>query len=177
MASVTMFLEAYDDAPDFDVLNRIICAWREEEEKTRSECGIDSITNSYPGCVRYKRGHTGSGSTSTQEFNRKLTGKPRKRPLSAHDIIIHNHHQMSFNSSYKPLTIEMDPEKDFKEMHDFDWDAFIAEQYVADDAKRYHRGRELMNYEHISWFNYFAMLAVRTEYYYRYSGSQTIPPC
>jgi hypothetical protein len=31
--------------------------------------------------------------------------------------------------------------------------------------------------DEIEWFNYFPMLGVRTEYYYRYSGSQTIPPC
>lgn len=48
MASVTMFLEAYDDARDYDVLNRIICAWRADEEKTRAECGLDSVTTDYP---------------------------------------------------------------------------------------------------------------------------------
>ena len=176
MSSVTMFLEAYDDATELDFLNRIICAWREEEEKTREECGIDSITSEYPGCVRYQRGQTGGGSTTTQEFNRKLTEAPRKRPVSAHDIIIQNHHHMSFNSSYKPLTIEMDPYHDFKDV-DFDWDAFIAEQYVKDEGKNHYHGRELLNYEHVPWFNYFAMLAVRTEYYYRYSGTQTVPPC
>lgn len=176
MASVTFFLEAYDDAPDFDVLNRIICAWREEEEKTRRECGIDSITTEYPGCVRYQRGQGGSGSISTQGVNRKL--RARSRPLSAHDIIMHNHQQKSFNASYTPLIIEMDPEEDFKDMTDFDWESFIAEQYAKDEAKKYHRGRELLNYEHVGpWFNYFGLLAVRTEYYYRYSGTQTIPPC
>jgi len=177
MAAVTFFLEAMDNAPDFDVLNRIICAWREEEEKTRQECGIDSVTTEYPGCVRYQRGQDGSGTATsmTKGVNREL--KARSRPLSAHDIILQNHHQLSFNESFKPLTIEMSPE-DFVDMSDFDWEAFIGEQYAKDEAKMYHRGRELLNYEHVGpWFNYFAMLAVRTEYYYRYSGTQTIPPC
>jgi hypothetical protein len=31
--------------------------------------------------------------------------------------------------------------------------------------------------DEIECFNYFLMLGVRTEYYYCYSGSQTIPPC
>jgi len=100
--------------------------------------------------------------------------------MSAHDLILHNHHQLSLDASYEPMTIEMDPIEDFKDMSDFDWDAFIAEQYAKDDAtKPMHRGRrELLNYEHVGpWFNYFPMLAVRTEYYYRYSGTQTIPPC
>lgn len=37
--------------------------------------------------------------------------------------------------------------------------------------------RELFQYEELEWFNYWPMLGVRTEYYFRYSGSQTIPPC
>jgi len=179
MASVTMFLEAYDDAPDYDVLNRIICAWREDEEKTREECGLDSITTEYPGCVRFQRGQQQDGVATSKEAHRNLRQEKqgRTRPMSAHDLILHNHHQMSLNASYEPQTIEMDPIEDFKDMSDFDWDAFIAAQY-ENDAKKNHRGRELLNYEHVGpWFNYFPMLAVRTEYYYRYSGTQTIPPC
>lgn len=73
----------------------------------------------------------------------------------------------------------MDPVEDFKDMSDFDWDAFIAAQYDRDAAAKsmHQERRTLFEYEHVPWFNYFAMLAVRTEYYYRYSGTQTIPPC
>ena len=127
-----MFLEAYDDAPDYDVLNRIICAWREDEEKTREECDLDSITTEYPGCVRFQRGQQQEdGVATTKEAHRNLHQEKqgRTRPMSAHDLILHNHHQMSLNASYEPQTIEMDPIEDFKDMSDFDWDAFIAAQY------------------------------------------------
>ena len=177
-----MFLEAYDNAPDYDVLNRIICAWREDEEKTREECGLDSISTEYPGCVRYQRSsqQQPDDTATTKDATRKLRqGKQggRSRPLSAHDVILHNRRIGGYNSSYEPIAIEMDPIEDFKDMSDFDWDAFIAKQYEM-DAKKNHTGRELINYQHVGpWFNYFPMLAVRTEYYFRYSGTQTIPPC
>jgi len=39
------------------------------------------------------------------------------------------------------------------------------------------RHRQLIDEDEINWFNDFPMFGVRTEYYYRYSGSQSIPPC
>jgi hypothetical protein len=79
---------------------------------------------------------------------------------------------------------------------DKDWDAWIAGQSkkMQDEEELYHRlrtmehggnhtielheqFRKLLQYDEIEWFNYWPMLGVRTEYYFRYSGSQTIPPC
>lgn len=161
MAAVTVFLEAYNEAGDYDMLNRVICAWREEEELTRRECGLASVTTDYPGCIRYD--------SAAQTDRRSLETRP-KRTQSAHDIFLSNHYERQTNTSSVPISHDQDD--DFLE-DDFDWDEFIASQYQSDDKRR-----RLMNYEHVEpWHNYFPMLGVRTEYYYRYSGTQTVPPC
>ena len=74
-----------------------------------------------------------------------------------------------------------------------DWDAWIEEQsnrMKAEEAAYYqaqananseeeleHEYRKLIGEAGIQWFNFFLMLGVRTEYYFRYQGTQTIPPC
>lgn len=57
MATVAMFLEAYDDAPPYPFLDRLICEWRKAEDRTREQCGMDSV-EPYPGCFDPKRGQT-----------------------------------------------------------------------------------------------------------------------
>lgn len=161
MAAVTVFLEAYDEADDYDMLNRVICAWREEEELTRRACGLASVATAYPGCFQY---------TSTAQTNRRNLLSEPNLTQSAHDIFLSNYFERQANSSSVPFS--HDPEDDFDD-GDFDWDQFIASQYESNDKRR-----RLMNYEHVEpWHNYFPMLGVRTEYYYRYSGTQTVPPC
>jgi hypothetical protein len=187
MGTVTMFLEAYDDVPDYDVLNKLICSWRDDEEKTRAECNLNSVLSEYPGCISYSRGgivDDGSGGVTTQGtarnmmmdgFNSNPPPPRRTRAKSAHDVILDNHMNMAFDETYEPETISLDADHHVVDDTKIDWDAFIAEQYEKEYEN--HHGRELINYDHVNWFNYFGMLAVRTEYYYRYSGTQTIPPC
>lgn len=191
MGTVAVFLNAYDDAKDYDVLNRLICAWRDEEEKTRQECGLESVLTEYPGCFRYTRGRedsstTGESSTRRQRHTRGETNggtnkdaesaAPRVKAVSAHDLLLKNHVHRT-NPDFEPHRIRLDRDQHLDQHEDFDWDAFIAEQYEKDDPSYYH-GRELLNYDHVGpWFNYFPMIGSRTEYYYRYSGTQTIPPC
>jgi hypothetical protein len=179
MAAITVFLEAYENAPDYDVLNRIICQWRLNEEQTRDSCGLPSVLEEYPGCYIYTRGlfedNPVSPQTTTGNRNLRATQdrpKPRPRPVSAHDIIMHNHHGLN-NESHVTKRIDMDPE-DFKSEDDFDWEAFIASQYEQEEARADGRHRELLNYDHVGpWFNYFPLIGCKTEYYYRYSGTQT----
>jgi hypothetical protein len=83
---------------------------------------------------------------------------------------------MAQNESYVPLKIQIDPEN-FDPETNFDWDEFIAKEYARDEQMNSNKHRRLMNYDHAEWNNYYALLGVRTEYYYRYSGTQTIPPC
>jgi hypothetical protein len=177
MAAVTVFLEAYDEAEDYDMLNRVICAWREEEELTRRECNLGSVTSEYPGCFRYD--------TKVEPDRRNLRNKGRTPAQSANDIFLWNHHERRTNTSSVPVS--HNPEDGFLEHDEFDWEAFIASQYEDDEAvkdsnstrtPRQQGRRRLINYDHVGpWHNYFPMLGVRTEYYYRYSGSQTVPPC
>lgn len=172
MGTVAIFLQAYDNAKDWDVLNRVICAWRDDEEKTRRECGMNSVSSAYSGCVQYTRGHVNS---TNVHRGRKVQESGRNRAVSAHDLFFHNHRHMTANQSYNPFKIQTDMPDD---LNDFEWEDFVAEQYEKEAAEDKRHGRELLNYNNVGpWFNYFPMLEVRTEYYYRYSGTQTIPPC
>jgi Eukaryotic-type carbonic anhydrase len=205
MGTLSFFLQVYDDAPDYDVLNKLICAWRDVEYQTRTQCGLGPITSDYPGCISYM--NDGDTTTTTQGTARNLrfpfvataeeaeellrdsipyvkeSPPPPPRAVSAYDIIVQNQFSLASNASYEPLKIGLDPDYHIVDPNSFDWDSFIAEQYAKDAEKkqysngRDHHGRELMNYDHVDWFNYFGMLEVRTEYYFRYSGTQTIPPC
>ena len=189
MAAVTFFLEEYDDAEDYNMLNRIICQWRRNEDETRAACGLPSVLEEYPGCFYYTRDHhlyvNGTYPAEPRSGERNLRSvkedlpKPRPRPVSPHDIILQNYEKMQQDDDPKPKKIVMN-EEDFQPEDDFDWDSFIASQYAKDEEEKTvdKRHRNLLNYDHVGPFNnYFPLLGVRTEYYFRYSGSQTIPPC
>jgi len=180
MASVTIFLEAYDNVADYDVLNKIICEWRRMEEQTRQQCGKPSAYTEYPGCYYYQRGH----SNNTDVIETQSQGVRRRakepeiptKPLSVHDIIMHNHKHSINNATFQPKRVNMRPDNFQDPDPNFDWDAFIQAELARDHyGDKNHR--QLLNYEHIDWFNYWPLLGVRTEYYYRYSGTQTVPPC
>jgi Eukaryotic-type carbonic anhydrase len=236
-------LKVVDQVTDWPELNKVICAWREAEEKVREDCGYSSIKIPYPGCSPYRRSgtnadpfegngnpipttnsnttittnSTGTNSTnSTKPFqdvddnntisiqgadfrklqqkpeesvsNRKQKRQPYQAAKSMMDIIMNHEYETTMGRFYSngnsTLTdIQIDHHNSSINLEDFDWDTFIAEQYKKDEQeKKKHRRsnrkqRRLLNYEEVEWFNYFPMLKVRTEYYYRYEGPQTIPPC
>jgi hypothetical protein len=183
MASVTIFLEAYDDVPDYPMLNRLICQWRQVEDKTREECGLPSVETEYPGCFYYQRGHTIDGFNTialtqdgTQRNLRQKSRNLRPKSMSVHDLILYNYARSQTNSSYTPKRL-LHSEEDHDEADpNFDWEKFVTRQ--DGNANITQGNRQLLNYDHVGpWFNYFPMLGVRTEYYYRYSGTQTVPPC
>ena len=66
MATVAIFLEAYEDSPPYPYLDRLICEWRKVEDKTREQCGLDTV-DPYPGCFNPGRGHTPFPTTTTTE--------------------------------------------------------------------------------------------------------------
>ncbi|GKY92918.1 hypothetical protein MPSEU_000260800 [Mayamaea pseudoterrestris] len=169
MAAVTIFLQAYDDAPDYDVLNKVICQWRKAEDATREQCGLPSVQSYYPGCFYNNRGHdgnSGGGGGNTRHL---------RKAQSAQDVLQRESKRMLQNpTEMEPFVMHI--EDDFEEPVDFDWEEFIADVYRQEEENAH--GRHLMDYEHIGpWHNYFGLLGVKTEYYYRYSGTQTIPPC
>eukprot|EP00977_Amphora_coffeiformis_P000846 scaffold184_cov179-Amphora_coffeaeformis.AAC.5 len=165
MAAVSVFLEEFDDSPDNDVLNRIICQWREYEETTREACDLASVKTHYPGCYYYTR-----EADDVRRLRKERAGGD-VGPKSAGDLILGNRLD---KESRKTILLEQEEEDNDAP---FDWDAFIKSYLKASDNEA-PKKRHLMDYNHVDpWFNYFPMLDVRTEYYYRYSGSQTVPPC
>jgi len=58
LGKVVIWLDGYDDTEPWPMLDKLICQWRETEEKVREDCGLDSVTTYYPGCTNYDRGHT-----------------------------------------------------------------------------------------------------------------------
>ena len=127
--------------------------------------------------------------TNTEEHTDEL-----KRFKTVEEVI-HYNDQHRGNPDHKDVRIEMDP-ANFGPAEDKDWDAWIKEQsdMMKNDEELYHtlrhndyggdhtedlheNFRRLIQGDNLEWFNYWPMLGVRTEYYYRYSGSQTIPPC
>jgi Eukaryotic-type carbonic anhydrase len=174
LASVTVFLDVRSNQADWPILNRIICAWREAEENNRAACGLASIREKYDGCTVYSRGRR------LKKINETIEETTYSPATSAYDIIYKNEmlRYMSVNSnvSYEPTKIHID--QDDTNMDDFDWNEFLAER----EKEGAHQAnttlsRRLNNYDNIKWFNYFPLTDVKTEYYFRYSGSQTIPPC
>lgn len=145
-----MFLSAIDDAADWNILNEIICSWREDEQRTRQECGLDPVETNYDGCPDY------------QTTTRKLQSRQSSERLSVNEILIRNR-----------MFLSMDPFSNTQKVRVYDEEtessSFRPPQrellYDFDGAKA------------PAWHNYFALEDVKTEYYYRYSGTQTIPPC
>jgi hypothetical protein len=89
--------------------------------------------------------------------------------MSPHDALSRNYRPGSRGHRVK---VE---DHDRSDKEDFDWEGFI--QSVYDKEERQKHGRHLLDYEHVDWFNYFPLLGCKTEYYFRYSGTQTVPPC
>lgn len=176
MGTVSVFLEAYDDAKDYELLNEIICGWREEEERVRSECGLESASTFYPGCPEYSR----SSGRRMQESDIP------KRPFSINDVLVKNHMASFTNSSFKPLEISLDEEDHLQVIED--------RMTSRDNSTSTKSRRGLFLDESTQWNNYFPLVDVGTEYYCtcsmvylnqnltcqrtdRYSGTQTVPPC
>jgi hypothetical protein len=159
MAAVSIFLEEYDDVPDNDFLNKIICQWRRAEEETRKTCGLASVSTHYPGCYFNQR-------EASKRRLKTETSALKSHPKSAGDLLLQNIVYPA--SAQRTILIE----DDFDDVRTISNDRYISDSSQGGD------GRHLMDYDHVGpWFNYFPMLEVKTEYYYRYSGTQTVPPC
>ncbi|GKY93590.1 hypothetical protein MPSEU_000326400 [Mayamaea pseudoterrestris] len=165
MGTVSILLEAYDGADDYDVLNKIICQWRRVEDETRKECGLGSVSGSYGNCGG------GSSNGDASLFNRNL--RSRRKAQSIHDVLTEKlkeaHNDPS--SMYEPLTVS---EKEDYTDSEVDWNELVKD---AIQQEQNSTSRNLAAYDEVAWNNYFALDDVKTEYYFRYSGSQTIPPC
>ena len=166
MAAVSIFLEEFDDIPDNDFLNRVICQWRRAEDETRERCGLDSVSIHYPGCYYYARKAQGR---RLRPFHSAEPAHSR----SAADLILENYVNGNMETT---IILDDDDDDDDGEVGDEGGPFFNAYLHNTHDEKS--PNRRLMDFDYVApWFNYFPMLDVRTEYYYRYSGTQTVPPC
>eukprot|EP00934_Nitzschia_sp_Nitz4_P001123 Nitzschia sp. Nitz4//scaffold115_size69933//25168//26921//NITZ4_005999-RA/size69933-processed-gene-0.56-mRNA-1//1//CDS//3329533490//1123//frame0 len=196
LGTVAMFLQVYDDVPPYTYLDKVICQWRRTEYETRKACGLDPIEETYPGCFPYNS-ETDGGRRKTSEEKKK-----NKKFQTVQDLLIHQdkmRHQGVDEESIPNLIMEpadFEPTNTTEE----EWAAFIEQQsnefkeeeriwkqihqqhndtYEAHEIfhERLRERRRLIMGDGIEWFNYWPMLGVRTEYYFRYSGSMTTPPC
>jgi hypothetical protein len=76
-------MKKVEDAPDWPMLNKVICAWRDQEEKVRDECGIASITANYEGCTTHTR-------NKKRRQLRNVNLHQHKPAISAYDILLEN---------------------------------------------------------------------------------------
>ncbi len=187
MGTVAVFMQAYDDAPPYRFLDKVICQWRRREYEVRKECGLDPVDSTYPGCFPLKR-----------NLRESVSGKSKsdKRPLfdTAEDVILYNH-QFRNDPNHTDVKIHMEG-INWAPAEERDWDTWIQDQSdkMRKEEQLYHQMKEnehggnhtdalhekfrkLLEYDELEWHNYWPMIGVRTEYYFRYSGSQTIPPC
>ena len=212
MGTVSVFLQAYDDAPPYRYLDKVICQWRRNEYNVRKECGLDPVQSTYPGCFPLKRRKRNlrnhedmatavdtdtDASTPTNVTKLMNDNRPKRHPKgfrTIHDVLLYNDQHRN-NPNHSDVKIHMEEGNFGPADETIDWDSFVAEQskIMGDEEKLYQKMiaiendaneelvherylRELISYDEIPWFNYWPMLGARTEYYFRYSGSQTIPP-
>lgn len=209
MAALSVFMEAYEDAPPYRYLDKVICQWRRKEYETRLACGLDPVNSTYPGCFPLSRrdrdlhekaeDEEGGGLRRNQIYSSER-GRPspnqHKKFQNVADVIYHNDFYLGEISTVPPVKIEME-EINWSPAEEKDWDSWILQQSNAmkQEEELYHKlkhseeyggkhseelhekYRNLIQGDDEEWFNYWPMVGVRTEYYYRYSGSQTIPPC
>eukprot|EP00537_Pseudo-nitzschia_pungens_P003212 CAMPEP_0172359778 /NCGR_PEP_ID=MMETSP1060-20121228/3924_1 /TAXON_ID=37318 /ORGANISM="Pseudo-nitzschia pungens, Strain cf. cingulata" /LENGTH=600 /DNA_ID=CAMNT_0013081565 /DNA_START=203 /DNA_END=2005 /DNA_ORIENTATION=- len=200
MGTVSIFLKAYDNAPPYRYLDKVICQWRRKEYEVRKECGLDPIQSTYPGCFPLNR--------RRRKLRRRTSGdktgslkRHAKGFRTVHDVILYNDFHRD-NPNHTDVQIHMEESNWDAADETIDWDVFVAEQSekMNEEEELYHKmmsfkepggskrnatdeelheeyRRALLNYDEIPWHNYWPMYGVRTEYYFRYSGTQTIPPC
>jgi hypothetical protein len=170
MGTVAIFLEA-GDYDDYPVLNKLICQWRRVEQDTRKQCGLSSSTSRYSGCNDY------AGADSIFDLdsdgNRNLRGVSNKTQ-SIHDALMDQLTQaMTDPSMYEPLIISeekavgQNADKTQEDL-DVEWDEYIRSWHHQQEEDQ--RSRHLAGYQNVPWHNYFGLLDVKTEYYFRYSG-------
>lgn len=201
MGTVSIFLKAYDDAAPYRYLDKVLCQWRRKEYEVRKECGLDPISSTYPGCFPLNRRQRNLRRRTDSDRAESSFKRHPKGFRTVHDVILYNDFHRD-NPNHTDVRVHMEESNWDRADETIDWDAFIAEQSEKMNVEeelyqkmmslkktggRNHNAtneelhekyrRALLNYDEIPWFNYWPMIGVRTEYYFRYSGTQTIPPC
>jgi hypothetical protein len=207
MGTVAVLMKAYDDAPPYRFLDKVICQWRRKEQEVRQECGIDPIDFGYPGCFPVHK--KGKQLRNLKQRATSTTSRDETKRFQTMFDVIHHNDLHGDDPNHVEVKIRME-EGDFAPADEKDWDTWIEEQsnqmrqeeeqyskmlrmeqrlyYGGNHSSTNHteeamtledqkRRKLSINYDDLPYFNYWPMLGVRTEYYFRYQGSQTIPPC
>ena len=173
MGTIGVFLDARDDVAPYPYLDKLICQWRHYENNVRMECGLPSVQSQYPGCFPHQR----TEATSPFRDDERRLEEQKKRNLRRSPI------DKEASDKEQEARLLMDP-INFREEPDWteeEWEEFQAEYsrlHPLNSTNPFHNGRRhLIDYDHILHDNYQFLLDCRTEYYFRYEGTQTYPPC
>jgi hypothetical protein len=191
MGTVSIFLQAHDNVEPYPYLDKLICQWRLVEEREREKCGLPSVSTQYPGCFNYKRGASMT-STARDSNNDALTRDRNLRASMASTARDSNNDELRRGRSLPRSVLDKDAsgafhldvdQQNFRgdDMTEDEWSAFqenYSRNHPLNSTNPFSNGqRHLMNYDHVSHNGYQFLLDARTEYYYRYQGTMTIPPC
>ena len=199
-------MNAYEDAPVYPYLDKVICQWRRHEAKRRTDCGLKiSKIESYPGCGSRDdvRNRTVRRRMSNEEFGpsgmHTADSDPKERNDPHHDqrfstvadvYLFNERHQ--HDTDHKNIRIDLHENDKTPADSDSDWNSWFQHEAkkmnenddLYQDLKQNQHGgnhtdalhhqftRSLLeeeegNEKSNDWFDYWPMLGVRTEYYYR----------
>lgn len=137
---------------DFDV-RRSLAASPEDEE---------SSTANKPKGLRQKKKHPQHDSkAAAKEFYKNQT-----LPVTENDRVTHD-------VNGRPVIVR---EENFEEKGTMDEEKYF-EELIASYKRRALQQSIVENYDDVHWWPYEWFLKVGTEYYFRYEGTQTVPPC
>jgi len=166
MGTVAIFLQSHDNVEPYPYLDKLICQWREAEERVLADCGFPSVAP-YPGCFNHRRGSSATSSARNSNVRRRNLGR----------MVLDN--DANANSTFH---LDIEPEN----FRDDDWTEDEWTQFQEEYSRTHPLNttnplssgeRHLLNYDHVPHNNYQFLLESRTEYYFRYQGTMTIPPC
>lgn len=171
MATLSIFLEVYQDAAPYKFLDRLICQWRKQEDEIRQLCGLESVAP-YPGCWNPVREAVVIGRTAADDKNaRRLLRNTVDK--SVHSVMAENQ-EAAFGNKTIPKQIHLSKE-DFREPDrtDEEWEEWIEElsresrqmdeAASNDNVLLTEDERKLLAWETLSFHNYQFLIDCKTE--------------
>lgn len=191
MGTVSVFMQAYDDAPIYRYLDKVICQWRRHEFNVRQQCGLDPIDGpSYPGCFPLKNENRDRNLRRTEEepdsgssaASSSQASSPRTKFQTVADVLMYNHKHRE-DANHVDVKIHLD-EPDQEPAEEKDWNAWVQDQSDLlqrddelyqklkdeaiggdhennNDAELHEQFRRLIEGDNVPWHNYWPLIGVR----------------